>query len=465
MEFSTQEPARKQSASGTRWTGVAVFAIAVAAVLFYASSQEHDMLTLAALCGVLLVGEILAVYQWYTESKRAAADDAAPRLIAAFDERMKHSFANQEIIHKEVHANFEALSKQIAALENALKYLANLQEQNQKIHTGTGVLSDSAIARIAQAVAAQNTGTDRTEELADAIEKLRESVAELSKDFSEQLNEQSDAIQARISTQTAHVNLDGVNEQLEAIAAAQDELIEKFELLQEDDTEAVADEIFLSETDEDAGESDEAFPLPENMFERAQNANAASVASAVSKLISDVPEKQEAESETEADAEPAEETESLPESQTKPEPEVSDEAAIEIEETPAPDAQAEASEPGTPDASEEPKAEPEIPAQEHRPVPEGELPLIEDLPHTALILKAAFGVGERPYLRGNAPGLSKKKSIPMDYAGSNLWRFDFGPMQADAEITIFRNDTNEALGEPFKLRAGKVTTLAFSPNA
>ena len=53
----------------------------------------------------------------------------------------------------------------------------------------------------------------------------------------------------------------------------------------------------------------------------------------------------------------------------------------------------------------------------------------------------------------------------MDYAGSNLWRFDFGPMREDVEITIFRNDTNEALDKPFRLRAGKVTTLAVSPNA
>lgn len=461
MELSTQEPPRHSSSSGARWTGVVVFAIAVAAVLFYASSQEHDALTLAALCGVLLVGEILAIYQWYKESKRAAVEDAAPRILEAFDARMKQSFANQEIIHKEVHANYEALSKQIATLENALKYLANIQEQSQKVRAESPTLSDAEIARIAAAVEQKNAASLAVEELSDAVEKLRETVAELSKDFSQQLGEQSDAIQTRISTQTGSVDFTSVNERLEAIAAAQDELLEKLENLQADadDTEAVADEIFLSETAEDADE-DAAFPLPENMFERAQSANAESTASAVSKLISDVPAQTEVVEET---AETATDTASEAESTTSTE----DESATEAGTPEEPLEEAEVPVEEESEEVEQPEEDAEvIPVEpEHRPVPEGELPLIEDLPHTALILKAAFGVGERPYLRGNAPGLSKKKSVPMDYAGSNLWRFDFGPMQADAEITIFRNDSNEALGEPFKLRAGKVTTLAFSPNA
>lgn len=420
MEFSTQNPSASKIAPYSRWTGVAVFAVAVAAVLFYASSREHDWQTLAVLCGVLLVGEILAIYQWYTDTKRAAAEDAEPRILKEFELRMKQSFANQEIIHKEVHANFETLSKQITTLENALKYLANLREQEPSRSTA---LTPNEIEKIAEAVAGKNTGTP-SEELADEIEKLNEKIATLSKEISEQLSEESDAIQNRIAAnKSVPADLNGIREQLEAVAAAQDEILEKFEMLQtEDDAEIVADEIFIDEPTE---ENAEAFPLPKNMFERAQSANAETVASAVSKLISDVPEKNETTTKDNAGT-----------------------TLLLIEYFP-----------------ETPKPEPAPAATEHRPIPEGELPLIEDLPHTALLLKAEFGIGERPYLRGKAPGLSLKKSVPMDYSGHNLWRFDFGPMTEDAEITIFRNDSNEALGEPFKLRAGKITTLAFSPNA
>lgn len=421
MEFSTQEPSARKNALASRWTGVAVFAIAVAAVLFYASAQEHDWLTLAVLCSVLLVGEILAIYQWYTDTKRAAAEDAEPRILKEFELRMKQSFANQEIIHKEVHANFEALSKQITTLENALKYLANLREQDQSRNV---TLTTDEIEKIAEAVDRKNTGTP-SEELADEIEKLNEKIAALSKEISEQLGEESDAIQNRIATtKSASVDLSGISDQLEAIAAAQDEILEKFETFRSetDDSEIVSGEIFIDEPTEG---DDEAFPLPKNMFERAQDANAETVASAVSKLISDVSGKNKIVTENNAGT-----------------------TLLLIEYF-----------------SEAPKPEPVPAVPEHRPVPEGELPLIEDLPHTALLLKAEFGIGERPYLRGKAPGLSVKKSVPMDYSGHNLWRFDFGSMTEDAEITIFRNDSNEALGEPFKLRAGKITTLAFSPNA
>lgn len=423
MEFSSQEtPSVKLSGTGSRWIGIIVFVVAVAAVLVYASQQEHDIITLAVLCSVLLIGEILAAYQWYRESKRQAVNDAAPRILEAFDLRMKQSFANQEIIHKEVHTDFETLSKQLAAIENALKYLANRQEETAK-NTVRGP-------------------ADSTEELAEEIAKLQEKLNEISKEFAERIDEQTDTLQTRLAP-VKHENseLSGVNERLEAIVATQDEILEKFESLSavSDDADSVADEIFMDEAEASElpeDESDGAFPLPQNMFERAQAANAESVASAVSKLIADVPAK-------EAIAGPRKCL-----------------LVIEYHSTPA-----EPVSEKSPEIPAEPETISEETAPEQRPIPEGELPLIEDLPHTALILKAAFGVGERPYLRGNAPGLSTKKSVPMDYSGSNLWRFDFGPMKEDSEITIFRNDTNEALGAPFKLRAGKVTTLAFSPNA
>ncbi len=429
MELSTEETPRKKSSArrgNARWTGVAVFVVAVVAVLIYVSSQEHDAVTLALLCLVLLAGEIFAALQWHAESKRLAADEAAGPLLEAFDRRMRQSFANQEIIHKEVHDDFEALSARLAALERALADVAKSRPDAR------GDL----------------------DEIADEIEKLNERVGALAEEFSERLEAHAQCVQEHVdAAKTPAPDLKPLRERLDAVAETQDEILEKLDALfaaradenEEDDAIFETDELLADEAD-DA----DAFPLPENMLERAREANAATAASAAARLIADVPAKPEKSAPATVVV-----IEYFPEA-AKPA-----DVPAETAETPAEPAP---ENPPAPTPAE--PIETSVPAEpRRRPVAEDELPLIEDLPHTALILKAAFGVGERPYLRGKAPGLSLKKSVPMDYAGSNLWRFDFGPMREDVEITIFRNDTNEALDKPFRLRAGKVTTLAFSPNA
>lgn len=416
MELSTEETPRKKSSArrgNARWTGVAVFVVAVVAVLIYVSSQEHDAVTLALLSLVLLAGEIFAALQWHAESKRLAADEAAGPLLEAFDRRMRQSFANQEIIHKEVHDDFEALSARLAALERALADVAKSRPDAR------GDL----------------------DEIADEIEKLNERVGALAEEFSERLEAHAQCVQEHVdAAKTPAPDLKPLRERLDAVAETQDEILEKLDALFAARADENEEDDAIFETDEllgDEADDADAFPLPENMLERAREANAATAASAVARLIADVPAKPEKSAPATVVV-----IEYFPEA-AKPA-----DVPAETAETPA-----------------EP-IETSVPAEpRRRPVAEDELPLIEDLPHTALILKAAFGVGERPYLRGKAPGLSLKKSVPMDYAGSNLWRFDFGPMREDVEITIFRNDTNEALDKPFRLRAGKVTTLAFSPNA
>lgn len=426
MEISTEETPRKKSSArrgNAGRTGLGVFVVAVVAVLIYVSSQEHDALTLALLCLVLLAGEVFAALQWHAESKRLAADEAAGPLLEAFDLRMRQSFANQEIIHKEVHDDFEALSARLAALERALADVAKNRPEAR------GDL----------------------DEIADEIEKLNERVGALSEEFFERLEAHAQRVQEHVdAAKTPAPDLKPLRERLDAVAETQDEILEKLDALFAARADENEEEEDLFETDEllaDEADDADAFPLPENMLERAREANAATAASAAAKLIADVPAKPET-------PEPA----TLVVIEYFPEAAKPADVPAKTAETPAPE------EPPAPTPAE--AAETSVPAEpRRRPVAEDELPLIEDLPHTALILKAEFGVGERPYLRGKAPGLSLKKSVPMDYAGSNLWRFDFGPVREDFEITIFRNDTNEALDKPFRLRAGKVTKLAFSPNA
>lgn len=273
MELTAEESLRKKSSErrgNARWAGVAVFVVAVVAVLIYVSSQEHDAVTLALLCLVLLAGEIFAALQWHAESKRLATDNAAGTLLEAFDRRMRQSFANQEIIHKEIHDDFEALSKRLAALELTL--------------------ADSAGKR--------PDALGDLDEIADEIEKLNERIGVLAEEFSERLEAHTQRVQERVETaKTPPPDLKPLRERLDAIAETQDEILEKLDALfavradeNEENDDFEADELLYDEAE--TNEAD-AFPLPEKMLERALEANAATAASAAAKLIADVPAEPE----------------------------------------------------------------------------------------------------------------------------------------------------------------------------
>ena len=425
----TQIPApatrRKRTANGgenARWACLLIFIVAVGAALLYVSGEKHDTGTLALLGAVLLVGQICATIPWIIAAKRAGENPATSgaetqatetRLAAKLDECMAKIFANQEIIHNEVHASTESLAKRV---EKTVGEIAQKQP-------GT---TDLEIARIAEIVSAKilasapKTDFPDIDEIsaafANEIKKLGEDLNESLEKFSEELAPEN----AKIEEQFA-AGLKEIDERLDTLALNQENILEKLEALEilpedslaeEEEIEENADE--LAETQEPAesaeeeippendfaddenatvADDDSAFPLPENMLERARAANP-TAGTAVEKMISaqnandsaeNVPENVETESENEA-------------------------AENALAETIA-----EENEPELENVSE--------PVPENAPA--DELPLIEDLPHTVLILKAEFNPGEKPFLRGNAPGLSPKKSVPMEYSGNARWRFDF----------------------------------------
>lgn len=100
------------------------------------------------------------------------------------------------------------------------------------------------------------------------------------------------------------------------------------------------------------------------------------------------------------------------------------------------------------------------------PVQQGEFEL-GDFPkaHGAtLILEAMLGIGNKPFLRGNAPGLSDSAGTPMTFVEIGKWSYDFDALTEEITVRILRNDDeNEPLGEPVTLSPGQTLELAYVP--
>ncbi|MBP3302406.1 MAG: hypothetical protein J6L64_04670 [Opitutales bacterium] len=109
----------------------------------------------------------------------------------------------------------------------------------------------------------------------------------------------------------------------------------------------------------------------------------------------------------------------------------------------------------------------EIPEEaEDAPAKQSEFEL-GDFPqaHAAtLILEAMLGIGNKPLLRGNAPGLSEHAGTPMTFVEIGKWSYDFDSLTEEITVRILRNDNeSEPLGESVTLAPGQTLELAYVP--
>ena len=109
----------------------------------------------------------------------------------------------------------------------------------------------------------------------------------------------------------------------------------------------------------------------------------------------------------------------------------------------------------------------EMPSEpENAPAKQGEFEL-GDFPqaHAAtLVLEAMLGIGNKPFLRGNAPGLSEHTGTPMTFVEIGKWSYDFDALTEEITVRILRNDDEaEPLGEPVTLAPGQTLELAYVP--
>ncbi len=83
-------------------------------------------------------------------------------------------------------------------------------------------------------------------------------------------------------------------------------------------------------------------------------------------------------------------------------------------------------------------------------------------PAATLVARVLIGIGNKPYVRGDGPGLSHNKGVPMEFVEIGQWRW-VAPASATDAITlrILKNDEVPADGGPIVLQPGQ--TLEVSP--
>lgn len=100
------------------------------------------------------------------------------------------------------------------------------------------------------------------------------------------------------------------------------------------------------------------------------------------------------------------------------------------------------------------------------PVPTLDLPFEDeepsDQPHAILTLNAEISTTEPPQILGDV-SLSQNERIEMEYSGNNRWRHDFGPITEPLTFTIYKNNSEIALGEAITIRPASQLKLKWKP--
>ena len=100
----------------------------------------------------------------------------------------------------------------------------------------------------------------------------------------------------------------------------------------------------------------------------------------------------------------------------------------------------------------------QVPAEEARPAA---TPAADGL--TRLTVVSYIGIGNKLYLRGDGPGLSWDKGVPLQFVSIGRWRWETGDATAPFACKIYKNDKLEAPGGPITLAPGteQEVTAAF----
>ena len=67
---------------------------------------------------------------------------------------------------------------------------------------------------------------------------------------------------------------------------------------------------------------------------------------------------------------------------------------------------------------------------------------------TRLLVTAYIGIGNRLYIRGDGPGLSWDKGVPLQFVSIGKWRWETNDANAPMQFKLYKNDDIEcsALG-------------------
>ena len=74
--------------------------------------------------------------------------------------------------------------------------------------------------------------------------------------------------------------------------------------------------------------------------------------------------------------------------------------------------------------------------------------------HTRLLVTAYIGIGNKVFIRGDGPGLSREKGIPMEFVSIGKWSWETADAIDPVTIQLFKNDDLAAQGEPITVPPG-----------
>jgi hypothetical protein len=100
----------------------------------------------------------------------------------------------------------------------------------------------------------------------------------------------------------------------------------------------------------------------------------------------------------------------------------------------------------------------QVPPEEGRPTP---TPSADG--QTRLTVVSYIGIGNKLYLRGEGPGLSWDKGVPLQFVSIGRWRWETGDATAPVTCKVYKNDKIEAPLGPLTLAPGteQEVTAAF----
>jgi hypothetical protein len=81
----------------------------------------------------------------------------------------------------------------------------------------------------------------------------------------------------------------------------------------------------------------------------------------------------------------------------------------------------------------------QVPPEEGRPVPATSADGL-----TRLTVVSYIGIGNKLYLRGEGPGLSWDKGVPLQFVSIGRWRWETGDATAPVKCKVYKNDKVEA---------------------
>jgi hypothetical protein len=88
------------------------------------------------------------------------------------------------------------------------------------------------------------------------------------------------------------------------------------------------------------------------------------------------------------------------------------------------------------------------------PAPADSLESTSGATGTALIVNLMIGIGNKPFVRGTGPGLSRDKGVPMSFLGIGRWQWVSPDPEAPATVEVWKNDQSP-MGEPLHLPGGE----------